>query len=171
VDHDNAGRIKVAPDLSVPGFANVFAIGDTALANAWRGQPVPGLAPAAKQGGGYVARVIRARVTGKAPPRPFTYQHLGSLATIGRKAAVADFGFIRLSGSLAWWLWGVIHIGFLVGIRNRVSVMFDWFWAYLTFRSGTRLITGAPGAAPQRRSNLPQRAAEQAAVSGYSSHR
>ncbi|MCI0353759.1 MAG: hypothetical protein L0099_01785, partial [Acidobacteria bacterium] len=66
----------------------------------------------------------------------------GSLATIGRKAAVADFGWVRLSGALAWWLWGAVHIAFLVGLRNRVSVMWDWFWAYLTFRSGTRLITG-----------------------------
>ena len=139
---DNAGRIKVGPDLTVLGLANVFAVGDTALANAWKGAPVPGLAPAAKQGGAYVARVIRASISGRRPPAPFRYAHLGSLATIGRKSAVADFGFIKLSGPLAWWLWGAIHVGFLVGLRNRVSVMFDWFWAYLTYRSGTRLITG-----------------------------
>ena len=76
-------------------------------------------------------------------PGPFVYRHLGSLATIGRKAAVADFGWLRLWGAPAWWLWGLVHVGFLVGMRNRVSVMFDWFWAYLTYRSGTRLITGA----------------------------
>ena len=139
---DNAGRLKVQADLSVPGMSNVFALGDTAQSNAWNGQSVPGLAPAAKQGGAYVARVIRSRTLGKPMPAPFRYTHLGSLATIGRKAAVADFGFVKISGTAAWWLWGLIHIGFLVGVRNRVSVMFDWFWAYLTFRSGTRLITG-----------------------------
>jgi NADH dehydrogenase, FAD-containing subunit len=139
---DNAGRLKVNADLTVPGLPNVFAIGDTALVNAWQGRPVPGLAPAAKQGGGYAARVIRARIEGRRPPGAFAYKHLGSLATIGRKAAVADFGWLRLSGAPAWWLWGAVHIAFLVGLRNRISVMFDWFWAYLTFRSGTRLITG-----------------------------
>jgi NADH dehydrogenase/putative oxidoreductase len=140
---DNAGRIAVGPDLSVPGLPNVFAIGDTALSQAWGGNPVPGLAPAAKQGGYYVARVIRARLRDRRAPAPFRYLHLGSLATIGRKAAVADFGFLRMTGAPAWWLWGAIHLGFLVGARNRLSVMLDWFWAYLTQRSGTRLITGA----------------------------
>jgi putative oxidoreductase len=142
VSADNAGRIKVGPDLSVPGLPEVFAVGDTALAQAWNGQFVPGLAPAAKQGGAYVAGVIHARLRGGSTPGPFVYRHLGSLATIGRKAAVADFGFVRLWGAFAWWLWGLVHVGFLVGMRNRVSVMFDWFWAYLTYRSGTRLITG-----------------------------
>ena len=141
---DRAGRIEVGADLSVPGHPEVFAIGDTALANAWKGQPVPGLAPAAKQGGDYVAGVIAARVGGRAAPGPFVYRHQGSLATIGRKAAVADFGGIELSGAPAWWLWGLVHVFFLVGVRNRVSVVWDWFWAYLTFRSGTRLITGGP---------------------------
>jgi NADH dehydrogenase/putative oxidoreductase len=142
VQADNAGRIKVGADLSLPGLADVFAIGDTALSSAWDGQPVPGLAPAAKQGGMHVARVIRARIAGKPAPAPFRYRHLGSLATIGRKAAVADFGWVRLSGAPAWWLWGLVHVGFLVGLRNRVSVMLDWAWSYLTYRSGTRLITG-----------------------------
>ena len=120
----------------------MFVDGDTAAANAWNGQPVPGLAPAAKQGGEYVARVIKARIAGRATEAPFVYRHLGSMATIGRKAAVADFGWLRLSGASAWWLWGVIHVAFLVGLRNRVSVAFDWFWAYLTYNSSTRLITG-----------------------------
>ncbi|SBT06550.1 membrane hypothetical protein [Candidatus Accumulibacter aalborgensis] len=115
------------------------------IANAWNGTPVPGLAPAAKQGGDYVAQVIRARVEGRPAPASFRYQHLGSLATIGRKAAVADFGFVKLHGGLAWWLWGAVHLGFLVGLRNRTSVVLDWFWAYLTYRSGTRLITGGAG--------------------------
>lgn len=140
---DNAGRVQVEPDLSVAGLANVFVIGDTAASNAWNGQPVPGLAPAAKQGGEFVARVIGARVQGRRAPERFVYRHLGSLATIGRKAAVADFGYLRLRGALAWWFWGTVHIALLVGLRNRFSVMLDWFWAYLTLRSGTRLITGA----------------------------
>jgi NADH dehydrogenase/putative oxidoreductase len=139
---DNAGRVKVAADLSVPGHPNVYAIGDTAASEAWNGQSVPGLAPAAKQGGAYVARQIRAKLEGRAPPPAFAYRHLGSLATIGRKAAVADFGFIKLWGAPAWWLWGLVHIGFLLGIRNRVATMVNWFWAYLTFRGGIRLITG-----------------------------
>ncbi|MFN0304365.1 MAG: FAD-dependent oxidoreductase [Burkholderiales bacterium] len=144
-EHDNAGRLKVEADLSLAHHPNVFAIGDTALSNAWQGKPVPGLAPAAKQGGLHVASVIWARVLGRRMPPPFRYRHLGSLATIGRKAAVADFGFVRLTGALAWWLWGLLHVGFLVGVRNKVSVMFDWFWAYLTFSSSTRLITGTAG--------------------------
>jgi NADH dehydrogenase/putative oxidoreductase len=141
VSADRTGRVPVGPDLSVPGCESVFAIGDTAFSHGWRGQPVPGLAPAAKQGGAYVARIIRARLAGAAPPGPFRYRHLGSLATIGREAAVADFGFVRLRGSLAWWLWGAAHIAFLVGGRNRVMVMLNWLWAYLTFRRGTALIT------------------------------
>jgi NADH dehydrogenase/putative oxidoreductase len=141
-DCDSAGRIKVGADLGVPGISNVFAIGDTALSSGWKGKPVPGLAPAAKQGGTFVARQIRARVAAR-PPRPaFKYRHLGSLATIGRKAAVADFGFVKLWGEPAWWLWGMVHVGFLVGTRNRIATLINWFWAYLTFRGGIRLITG-----------------------------
>ncbi len=142
---DRSGRVKVGPDLSVPGLPEVFAIGDTALSEGWDGQPVPGLAPAAKQGGAYVARVIRARLEGRGAPRPFRYHHAGSLATVGRKAAVADFGRFKLSGALAWWLWGAVHIAFLVGTRNRMAVALEWFWAYLTFRPSTRLITGGQG--------------------------
>ena len=103
---------------------------------------MPGLAPAAKQGGAYVARVIRARLEGRHAPGRFRYRHLGSLATIGRQAAVADFGFIQVRGALAWWLWGAAHIAFLAGGRNRVTVLVEWLWAYLTLRRGTRLITG-----------------------------
>ncbi len=142
VEADAAGRVKVGADLSVPGLSNVFVVGDTAASNAWNGGPVPGLAPAAKQGGRYVARVIRARVAGKTAPAAFVYRHLGSLATIGRKAAVVDFGLFRLWGAPAWWLWGVIHVGFLVGLRNRVATMINWFWSYLTYGGGIRLITG-----------------------------
>jgi NADH dehydrogenase/putative oxidoreductase len=140
---DRAGRIKVRPDLSVPEAADVFAIGDTALVEQSGGMPVPGLAPAARQGGEYVARVIRARIEGRAAPGLFRYRHLGSMATIGRKAAIAELGSLKLWGMPAWWLWGVVHVAFLVGARNRFAVMLDWAWAYLTYRRSTRLITGA----------------------------
>ena len=153
-DADNAGRVKVDGRLSVSGLPDVFVVGDTAASNAWNGKPVPGLAPAAKQAGAYVARVIAARVEGRDDPIPFVYRHLGSLATIGRKSAVVDFGWIRLRGALAWWFWGAVHVGFLVDLRSRFSVMFDWFWAYLTYRSGTRLITGGPAAPTRSRERL-----------------
>ena len=138
---DQAGRIKVAPDLSVSGLPDVFAIGDTALSLAWDGQPVPGLAPAARQGGAYVASVLRSRLRGRKPPLPFRYRHQGSLATIGRRSAVADFGRVKVTGAAAWWLWGALHVFFLVGVRNRLSVMLGWVWSYFTFDVGARLIT------------------------------
>ena len=138
---DRAGRIMVGPDLSVPGHPDIFAIGDTALSSAWGGQPVPGLAPAAKQGGAYVASVLRARLRGRKPPPPFRYRHQGSLATIGRRSAVADFGRVKVTGAAAWWLWGAVHVLFLVGVRNRLSVMLGWVWSYFTFDVGVRLIT------------------------------
>ena len=141
-DADSAGRLKVGPDLSVPGLPNVFAVGDTALSEAWDGKPVPGLAPAAKQQGVYVAGAIKARLEGRTGLPPFRYRHLGNLATIGRQAAVVDFGGFKLSGALAWWLWGVAHVFFLVDPRKRLSVAIEWFWAYLTYKRGTRLITG-----------------------------
>lgn len=141
-EKDRAGRIVVGPDLSVAGQPDVFAIGDTAASAGWKGNPVPGLAPAAKQGGVYVAGVIKARLKHAPPPPPFRYQHMGSLATIGRKSAVADFGFAQLSGALAWWLWGAIHVAFLVGVRNRMAVILNWVWCYLSFRLSVQLITG-----------------------------
>ncbi|MGO9950548.1 MAG: FAD-dependent oxidoreductase [Steroidobacteraceae bacterium] len=139
---DRAGRILVGEDLRVPGMTNVFAVGDTVTSNAWNGQPVPGLAPAAKQGGAYVAKQIRALVDACAPIPAFRYRHLGSLATIGRKAAVADFGAFNLWGAPAWWLWGVVHLGFMLGVRNRIATLLNWFWSYLKFGGGIRLITG-----------------------------
>jgi NADH dehydrogenase/putative oxidoreductase len=148
---DQAGRIKVGPDLSVPGFPDIFAIGDTALSLAWDGQPVPGLAPAAKQGGAYVASVLRARLRGRKTPPPFRYRHQGSLATIGRKSAVADFGWVKVTGATAWWLWGAVHILFLVGVRNRLSVMLGWVWSYFTFDVGVRLITETGADQPGQR--------------------
>src|SRR6516164_8839945 len=125
---DRAGRIKVLADLSVPGAGEIFAIGDTALVEGSGGTPVPGLAPAARQGGEYVARVIRARIEGRPASGPFRYGHLGSMATIGRKAAIAELGPLKLWGMPAWWLWGLVHVAFLVGARNRFAVMFDWAW-------------------------------------------
>lgn len=142
VEADSAGRVKVGADLSVPGLSNVFVASDTASSLAWNSQRVPGLAPAAKQAGSYVARILRARVNGSMSPPPFVYRHRGSLATIGRKAAVAAFGRVKLWGAPAWWLWGLVHIGFLVGVRNRLATMLNRFWAYLTFGGGIRLITG-----------------------------
>jgi NADH dehydrogenase FAD-containing subunit len=145
-DCDRAGRLKVNPDLTVPGRKEIFAVGDTAAVDAWDGKPVPGLAPAAKQSGLYAARVIAARLSARAVPPPFRYRHAGSLATIGRRSAVADFGAVRIAGPLAWWLWGGVHILFLAGTRNRAVVAVQWFWAYLTFGRGIRLITGMPAA-------------------------
>jgi NADH dehydrogenase FAD-containing subunit len=127
----------------LPQDQNIFVIGDTAATIGSAGKPLPGIAPVAKQQGRYVAEVIRARLGGAAAAAPFHYRHLGSFATIGRKMAVADFGSVRLSGRFAWLLWGVVHIYFLVGFRNRAAVVLDWLWAYVTFQRGARLITGA----------------------------
>jgi NADH dehydrogenase len=144
-DKDRAGRVVVAKDLTVTGQPDVFVIGDTAAVLDDKGQPVPGIAPAAKQMGAYVARVIAARLAGSEPPGPFRYRHAGSLATIGRSAAIADFGGLKVKGWLAWWLWGIAHIYFLIDFRSRFIVAMQWFWSYLTFRRGARLITGTEG--------------------------
>ncbi len=140
-EKDRAGRIKVEADLSVPGHPEIFAIGDTALALGKDGKPVPGVAPAAKQMGWYAARLIAAKVAGQPFTRPFRYRDYGNLATIGRKAAVADFGWARMHGWPAWLLWGVAHIYFLIGFRNRLAVILNWTWAYFRFSGGVRLIT------------------------------
>jgi putative oxidoreductase len=149
VPADPAGRVIVAPDLTVPGANNIFAVGDTAASKGWGGRDVPGLAPAAKQAGAYVARTIAARVAGRPTPPPFRYHHRGNLATIGRKSAVVNFGDLRLWGAPAWWLWGMVHVGLLVGARNRVATVVNWFWSYVTFRSAIRLITGVDSAPRQ----------------------
>jgi NADH dehydrogenase len=141
--HDRAGRVTVHPDLTLPEHPEIFVIGDTACVSGPDGKPLPGLAPVAKQQGQYVAQAIRARLSGGSIA-PFRYRDLGSLATIGRGRAVADFGWIRLSGRLAWLLWGLVHIAFLIGFRNRIVVLMDWLWAYLTFKRGARLITMGP---------------------------
>jgi len=144
VEADRVGRVKVAADLSLPGHPEIFVIGDTAQVADATGRPLPGLAPVAKQQGAYVARLLRSRIAGRPPPPPFRYRSFGTMATIGRRAAVADFGWVRFDGTLAWLLWGAVHISFLIGFRNRLIVILDWLWSYVTFQSGARLITG-PG--------------------------
>jgi NADH:ubiquinone reductase (H+-translocating) len=139
-EHDRAGRITVNPDLSVLGRPEIFAIGDTASVKNRDGRPVPGIAPAAKQMGQYVAKVIAARVEGAPPPGPFVYQHAGDLATIGRKSAVVKLGAFELKGFLGWLFWSVVHVYFLIGIRNRFVVALNWLWSYMTFQRGARLI-------------------------------
>jgi NADH dehydrogenase len=151
VEPDRAGRVSVNSNLTLPGDPNVFIIGDTA-AVAWEdGKIVPGIAPAAKQEGQYVAELLLRRMQetggiqapgGGGPEPGFHYHHAGDLATIGHKAAVADFGWIRLSGLPAWLLWGCVHIFFLIGFRNRLIVMVGWLWSYFTSDRGARLITG-----------------------------
>jgi NADH:quinone reductase (non-electrogenic) len=138
---DKAGRILVEPDLSVPGHDNIFAVGDTATINDAHGKPVPGVAPAAKQQGAHVAAIIRARLAGKPSPGAFHYRDAGSLATIGKRAAIIDFGWIKLRGRIAWWMWGFAHIYFLIGLRNRLSVALSWLWIYVSGQRSARLIT------------------------------
>ena len=138
---DRAGRIKVGPDLSVPGHAEIFAVGDTAAVADAQGRPVPGVAPAAKQMGRYVGRLIAARIAGEPSPPPFRYRHQGDLATVGRNAAVVKLGRLELRGFLGWLFWGLVHVYFLVEVRERFIVAFAWLWEYLTFQRGARLIT------------------------------
>jgi NADH dehydrogenase len=143
-DTDRAGRVKVLPDLSLPGHPEVFVLGDTASVAGIQGQPLPGIAPVAKQQGAYVAGLLAARIRGEDKP-PFRYRDLGAMATIGRKRAVVQMGGFRASGYVAWLLWSIAHIYFLIGFRNRLSVVLNWGWNYLTFQRGTRLITGLSG--------------------------
>ncbi|TPL51255.1 NAD(P)/FAD-dependent oxidoreductase [Mesorhizobium sp. B2-4-6] len=141
VPADRAGRVLVEPDLTVPGSPDIFVIGDTAHVLRPDGKPVPGVAPSAKQEGKHVAATIKARLAGDNAPRPFRYKHAGDLATIGKRAAAIDFGWIKLTGWLAWWLWGIAHIYFLIDFRNRLAVSLSWLWIYLTGQRSARLIT------------------------------
>jgi NADH dehydrogenase len=142
---DRAGRVMVTPTLNVSGHPEVYVIGDLAAAAQPGGALVPGVCPAAIQGGQYVAEAIIRRLRG-VEPEPFRYRDKGSLATIGRAAAVADLGGrLKFSGFFAWLAWGMIHVYFLIGFRNRTLVMFQWMWSYLTFQRGARLITGDGG--------------------------
>jgi len=142
VEADHAGRVKVRPDLSVPDHPDIFVVGDTAAISDAKGHPVPGIAPAAKQMGKYVGKLISARIAGRGPLKAFHYIHLGELATIGRRAAVVKFGRLELRGFAGWVFWSLAHIYFLIGLRNRFVVAFNWFWDYITFQRGARLITG-----------------------------
>lgn len=137
---DRAGRVPVAPDLSLPGHPEVFVVGDLASVTQ-DGKPVPGVAPAAKQMGAHAAGVIRDRLRG-APGKAFRYRDYGNLATIGRMAAVVHFGRLKLSGLLAWWFWLVAHLFFLIGFRNRIIVLTNWAWSYWTYQRHARIIAG-----------------------------
>ena len=138
---DRVGRVMVEPNLTAPGHEDIFVIGDTAHVALPDGNLVPGVAPAAKQQGRYVASVIRARLRSDAIPGPFSYRNDGNLATIGKRAAAIDFGWIMLRGRLAWWIWGLAHIYFLIGLRNRLTVALSWLWIYTTGQRSARLIT------------------------------
>ena len=140
-ERDRVGRAIVRSDLSVEGHDNVFAIGDTVHVLGSDGQPLPGLAAVAKQQGKFVAKLIRARIEGHQLPSAFRYRDFGSMATIGREQAVADLRGLQLSGTAAWWLWSVVHVAFMADVRNRLSVIIDWTWSYMTFSRRIRLIT------------------------------
>ena len=143
---DRAGRVLVQPDLSLPGYPEVFVIGDLAAAKDARGKMLPGVAPVAIQQGKFVAKLIRREIEGKPDQagRPaFHYWDKGSLATIGRAAAIAEFGKIHISGFVAWLSWLFVHILFLIGFRNRLLVFIQWAWSYVTYERGARLITGS----------------------------
>ena len=141
VSLDRAGRVPVQPDLSIAGHPDIFVAGDLAAVTS-DGRPVPGVAPAAKQMGRHVAQVLRARLDGRASPDDFRYQDYGNLATIGRMAAVVDFGRLKFSGLLAWWFWLTAHVFFLIGFRNRLVVLLNWCWAYWSYQRGARIILG-----------------------------
>ncbi len=141
VEGDRAGRVVVPSDLTLKNYPNIFVIGDTASVQNADGTPVPGLAPAAIQQGSYAARQILARLRGEQSAGPFVYKNYGTMATIGRGMAIADFGKFSCAGFLAWCLWGAIHLMPLVGFRNRFVVACDWLWSYFTHERGVRLIT------------------------------
>ena len=147
VPQDASGRILVQSDLTIPGEPWIFVIGDAAHCVGRDGKPLPGLAPVAMQQGDYVARLI-ARDTPPGQRRPFVYADRGMLATIGRAKAVAQLGRLHVSGLLAWLLWCVVHIFFLIGVRTRLRVMFEWMWYYITFKPGARLLFEQPSGQP-----------------------
>lgn len=145
---DRAGRVVVGPELRVPGHDNIFIIGDAAAVQDAAGRLVPGVAPAAKQQGRYVARSLQSAVEGRRAPAPFRYRDLGNFATIGRKSAVIETPVLRLRGFIAWWIWGIGHIYFLIGVHSPVVVALSWLRQYLTYGRGARLITGSPPEPP-----------------------
>ncbi len=155
---DRAGRVLVEADLSIPGHPEVFVIGDLASLKAAEGKLLPGVAPVAMQQGKWVGRQVAADLAGN-PRQPFRYLDKGSLATIGRAAAIAQFGRVHISGYFAWLAWLFIHILFLIGFRNRLIVMISWAWSYITFKRGARLITGESGVATMPSLEYVERAA------------
>jgi NADH dehydrogenase len=157
VELDRAGRVVVKPDLSVPGHPEVFVVGDMALVPGPDGKPVPGVSPAAMQMAKYVARIIEDELAtaGHAARPPFKYWDKGTMATIGRSAAVAKIGKFEFSGFTAWLAWLVIHLIFLVGLRNKLAVLFNWFYSYLTYKRGARIIVTPADETPGVRRNLP----------------
>lgn len=147
---DRAGRVQVRPDLTVPGHPDIFVAGDLAALAQADGRPVPGVAPAAKQMGKYVAATIRAQLEQRAAPPPFRYRDQGNLATIGRMAAIVHMGRLKLSGLLAWWFWLAAHVLFLIGFRNRLVVLLNWAVAYWSYQRSARIIFGdADGDPPE----------------------
>ena len=144
VKTDRAGRVVVGSRLEVDDISNVFVVGDTAHFEDDEKNVLPGVAAVAKQQGSFVGKLISARVQGNAEPGGFRYQDVGQLATIGRRAAVVDLGWIQFKGRLAWWFWGIVHIYFLINLRSRMLVAIQWLWSYLTFDRGARLITKEP---------------------------
>jgi len=139
---DKAGRVLARPDLSIKSDPDIFVIGDAALVNDAEGGLVPGIAPAAKQQGRYVADLIARRIAAKPAPPAFHYRHAGHLATIGRRSAVIEFSRYRMKGRLAWWIWGIAHIYFLLGVPSPLVISIRWLWEYVTYGRGARLITG-----------------------------
>ncbi|MDT3528046.1 NAD(P)/FAD-dependent oxidoreductase [Stenotrophomonas pavanii] len=139
---DRAGRVQVQPDLTLPDHPELFVAGDLAALSQADGKPVPGVAPAAKQMGKYVAEVVRARLHGTPEPGPFKYADYGNLATIGRMAAIVHLGRLQISGVLAWWFWLAAHVFFLIGFRNRIVVLLNWAVAYWSYQRSARIIFG-----------------------------
>jgi NADH dehydrogenase len=140
VPTDKSGRIKVAPNLSVPSLTNVYALGDIALADDKDGKPLPGLAQVAKQQGQYLGRALAKHIRSGTSAPPFAFHDRGNVAIVGRHAAVADFGWLRLTGTPAWLLWALIHIYLLAGLQHRLLVAVQWLWRYVTYDRGARLI-------------------------------
>ncbi len=151
---DHVNRVMVESDLTLANHPEIFVIGDTATIKDQHGKQVPGIAPAAKQQGQYVAKNIKARLKGKTPSKPFRYKHYGDLATIGKRAAVFDIGWLKARGRIAWWLWGIAHIYFLIGVRNRIVVAMHWLWIYFKGDRGARLITQVDTQAPSKKENI-----------------
>jgi NADH dehydrogenase len=145
---DRVGRVLVNPDLSIPEHPEVFVVGDLASVTRADGRPVPGVCPAANQEGTAAAKNIK-RLIWRQETKPFRYRNKGDLAVIGRSRAIADFGKVRITGRIAWLLWLFVHIMYLVGFRNRITVFIQWAYSYITYQRGARVITSLERKAPQ----------------------